>query len=54
MFVCEILVVEGKPLYVLRTPQGNPVLSTFDVSEVSQKLSEVSGDILKSMKPKED
>lgn len=54
MFVCEILVVESKPLFVLRTPQGNPVLSTFDVCEVSQKLSDVSCDILKSMKPKEE
>lgn len=54
MFVLEILVVESKPLYVLRTPQGNPVLSTFDVGEVSQKLSDVSDNILNTMKPKEE
>lgn len=54
MFVIEVLIVDGKPLYCLRNMQGSPVLNSFELSEVSDKISDAASKYLESIKPKEE
>lgn len=50
MFVIEVLIVNEKPLFVLRTYQGNPLLSSFDLSEVQQKIADAANDFVEKSK----
>lgn len=43
MYLIEVLFVSEKPLYVLRTDKGMPILSSYEFSEIQQK---VAGDVL--------
>ena len=50
MFVIEVLIVDEKPLYCLRTTQGNPILCSFELSEVQQKIADASLDFVEKSK----
>ena len=50
MFCIEVLIVSEKPLYCLRTMQGNPILSTFELSEVQQKIADADNDFVEKSK----
>lgn len=50
MFVIEVLIVSDKPLYVLRSMQGNPILSTFELSEVQKKIADAANDFVENSK----
>lgn len=57
MFCIEVLIVSEKPLYVLRSMQGNPILSSFELSEVQQKIADAANDFVlksKNMKTNSD
>lgn len=57
MFCIEVLIVSDKPLYVLRSMQGNPILSSFELSEVYQKIADEANDFVvksKNMKTNSD
>lgn len=38
MFLVEVLPFNGKKLFVVRTPQGNPLISTLNADEVGEFL----------------
>lgn len=50
MFVIEVLIVSEKPLYVLRSMQGNPILSSFELSEVQFKIADAANDFVEKSK----
>lgn len=50
MFCIEVLIVGDKPLYCLRSVQGNPILSTFELSEVQQKIADAASDFVEKSK----
>lgn len=50
MFCIEVLIVEEKPLFVLRSMQGNPILSSFELSEVQQKIADAASDFVEKSK----
>ena len=50
MFCIEVLIVCDKPLYVLRSMQGNPILSSFELSEVQQKIADAAVDFVEKSK----
>ena len=50
MFCIEILIVGEKPLFVLRTMQGNPLLSSFVLSEVQKKIADAADDFVEKSK----
>ena len=57
MFCIEVLIVNEKPLYVLRSIQGNPIYSSFELSEVQSKIADAADDLVeksKSMKTNSD
>lgn len=57
MFCIEVLILSEKPLYVLRSMQGNPILSSFELSEVQQKIADAANDFVlksKNMKTNSD
>lgn len=50
MFCIEVLIVSDNPLYVLRSMQGNPILSSFELSEVQQKIADAANDFVEKSK----
>lgn len=50
MFVIEVLIVTGKPLFVLRTYQGNPIISSFELSEVQKKIADAAREFVEKSK----
>ena len=50
MFCIEVLIVNEKPLYCLRTMQGNPIFSSFELIEVQQKIANAAIDFVKKSK----
>lgn len=50
MFCIEVLIIGDKPLYVLRSMQGNPILSSFELSEVQQKIADAASDFIEKSK----
>lgn len=50
MFCIEVLIVNEKPLYCLRSMQGNPILSSFELSEVQQKIADAANDFVEKSK----
>ena len=50
MFLIEVLIVDDRPLYCLRTVQGNPVISSFELSEVQSKIADAAHNICEQSK----
>ena len=42
MFLIEIVFVASKKLFIVRMPDGRPLLSSFDLAEVSAYIDEHS------------
>lgn len=50
MFCIEILIMNEQPLYCLRTMQGNPILCSFELSVVQQKIADAANDFVEKSK----
>lgn len=50
MFVIEVLIVNEKPLFVLRSMQGNPIYSSFELSVVQSKIADAADDFIEKSK----
>lgn len=50
MFCIEVLIVNEKPLYCLRSMQGNPIICSFELSEVQSKIADAAHDFCEKSK----